>query len=338
MRTVNVHAAKSGKTFGKKVNSTAQPALPKESDLSHLSALDSALSKDNALSSIIDAHDPYCDLSSDDLPSPSKTPSSFPPLTLDLPPTSPLTSLPDIPSPISPISSPHYDISPPATCPLCLDPIEADDYTSFYETHTGPRTVRLQMLFCREHKRKAAERDVSGGDDKSTQERGGGKCVQDAVQGAVGEWEGGVDAEAESEAIESGGRNAVAPAPAEEEEEDLSLSTSRLTGYYGPRGKRLMMEVLTLELAAEIRDAAVRDPVVGRSGFALFLQAVVVPELVLSLVGEDFGVGREEARGLVEASWWVGGRVNGEVEERGEEEGDEGGEEEGEGEEGEEEY
>lgn len=131
----------------------------------------------------------------------------------------------------------------------------------------------------------------------------------------------------------------VAPAPAEEEEEeDLSLSTSRLTGYYGPRGKRLMMEVLTLELAAEIRDAAVRDPVVGRSGFALFLQAVVVPELVLSLVGEDFGVGREEARGLVEASWWVGGRVNGEVEERGEEEGDEGGEEEGEGEEGEEEY
>ena len=152
---------------------------------------------------------------------------------------------------------------------------------------------------------------------KGREGRGRGKGGGE--EGVGGEGEGGTEAEAEAEKHEEDEED--------DDEEDISLSTTRSMGYYGPRGKRLMMETLTSELAGEIREVSVKDPVVGRSGFAMFLQAVVVPELVLLLVGEDFNVGREEAERIVDESWGVGARVNGEVEEEGgdleEEDGDE---------------
>lgn len=62
------------------------------------------------------------------------------------------------------------------------------------------------------------------------------------------------------------------------------------TGYYGPRGRRLMMEVLTTDLGAVFREVAVLDPVVGKSGFAGYIEHVLVPELTVMLVMQDLGL------------------------------------------------
>lgn len=118
------------------------------------------------------------------------------------------------------------------------------------------------------------------------------------------------DALAEGEEEEEGPPDDAADADA-----DVLSSTACLAGYFGPRGRRVFMETLTAELGDELRQAATTDPTVGRSGFAMFLQAVMVPELVVRLVMEDLGVGRERAGEVVRESWGVGGLVNEEVEE-----------------------
>lgn len=93
----------------------------------------------------------------------------------------------------------------------------------------------------------------------------------------------------------------------------------RVPGYYGPRGARVMQDEILDVLSSELREAAVRDVVVSARGVGMYVTSVLVLELGLLLVMDDLGVGREDARGVMEKSAAWGTLVNEELEEEVEE-------------------
>ncbi|OBT81979.1 hypothetical protein VE02_09513 [Pseudogymnoascus sp. 03VT05] len=89
----------------------------------------------------------------------------------------------------------------------------------------------------------------------------------------------------------------------------------RVPGYYGPRGARVMQEEILDVLSGELREAAVRDVVVSARGVGVYVTSVLVLEVGLLLVMDDLGVGREDARGVIEKSAAWGTLVNEELDE-----------------------
>lgn len=89
----------------------------------------------------------------------------------------------------------------------------------------------------------------------------------------------------------------------------------RVPGYYGPRGARAIQDEILDVLSSELREAAVRDVVVSSRGVGVYVASVLVPEVGLRLVMDDLGVGKEDARGIMEKSAAWGTLVNEELEE-----------------------
>ncbi|OBT44436.1 hypothetical protein VE00_05990 [Pseudogymnoascus sp. WSF 3629] len=89
----------------------------------------------------------------------------------------------------------------------------------------------------------------------------------------------------------------------------------RVPGYYGPRGARVMQEEILDVLSSELREAAVRDVVVSARGVGVYVTSVLVLEVGLLLVMDDLGVGREDARDVIEKSAAWGTLVNEELDE-----------------------
>ncbi|KAL5410776.1 hypothetical protein PMIN04_010511 [Paraphaeosphaeria minitans] len=230
---------------------------------------------------------------------------------------------------------------PDSKCALCQDPVDASEQRDFWAAHPT-HTVRDQMLFCKAHKRSKAQRAYTA-------------CGFPAIDWAVlpsricrlhDDLVAILRNETPKESVYrqihakrlGSGKAAALPSKrrgrkdaSEVMEKGLKEridATSSSTGYYGPRGKRVMMDVITSDLSDEIRQVAPKDPVVGRSGFAMFLQAVLVPECAVLLVMQDLGVGWEGAREVVEGSGGVGEKVNEEVEDEVEGSEDDGAEEE----------
>ncbi|KFY83900.1 hypothetical protein V500_09807 [Pseudogymnoascus sp. VKM F-4518 (FW-2643)] len=89
----------------------------------------------------------------------------------------------------------------------------------------------------------------------------------------------------------------------------------RVPGYYGPRGARAIQDEILDVLSSELREAAVRDVVVSARGVGVYVASVLVPEVGLQLVMDDLGVGKGDARGIMEKSAAWGTLVNEELEE-----------------------
>ncbi|KFZ08965.1 hypothetical protein V502_09031 [Pseudogymnoascus sp. VKM F-4520 (FW-2644)] len=89
----------------------------------------------------------------------------------------------------------------------------------------------------------------------------------------------------------------------------------RVPGYYGPRGARAIQDEILGVLSGELREAAVRDVVVSARGVGVYVASVLVPEVGLQLVMDDLGIGKEDARGIMEKSAAWGTLVNEELEE-----------------------
>ncbi|KAK7191856.1 hypothetical protein DPSP01_007111 [Paraphaeosphaeria sporulosa] len=342
VKTKNLHAAPvsfSKKSFGKDKPSSAF-SIPKTRDLKHIEDLD------NALSSMLDGHEKYVELS-DDEPSPRpkkriRTIQRLPPgyATSSNPtindsqtsaPSSPLTSISshldidDLPSAHSSAYSPIPDSD--STCALCQDPVDPQEQRDFWATHPT-HTVRDQMLFCKSHKRSKAQRAYTA--------RGFPEIDWSTLPSRIRGFHNDLVAILRNETPEESvyrqkhaarlgsGKAAALPSKRRGRKDASQVVEQRLkeridamsssTGYYGPRGKRVMMDVITSDLSDEIRQVAAKDPVVGRSGFAMFLQAVLVPECAVLLVMQDLAVGWEDAREVVEESGGVGEKVNEEVE------------------------
>lgn len=77
-------------------------------------------------------------------------------------------------------------------------------------------------------------------------------------------------------------------------------------GYYGTRDSRAMLEGIYDNISALLRDRAVKDELVSARGHAVYVEAVLVPELAVRLVMEGMGVGVERVREVFEESRDVG--------------------------------
>lgn len=258
-------------------------------------------------------------------PDPDPGPSSG----LSSPPSSPLAtnldtitipSSPPEPAPsLSPAPStpdllhlaPTTATNPPTTCPICSTPLPPALLATL---STAPRrTTREKLLFCTTHRRLDAARRYA-----------------DAAYPPV-DWPG-LPARLHRHtphlaAVLSG----AAPSPFRDRLEALVASGAARAefhrapvtavaaggaGYYGPRGARRILEHVLDVFAGEIRDVAPRTAGVGVTGVAGYVQAVLVPEMAVCLVCEDYECGREEARGILEESAEVGEAMHGEEEER----------------------
>ncbi|EEP76972.1 predicted protein [Uncinocarpus reesii 1704] len=82
------------------------------------------------------------------------------------------------------------------------------------------------------------------------------------------------------------------------------------SGYYGPRGSRMMMDSIIMKFATKIRHLAPSDPLMQATGVSGFVQAVLVPELTVMLVRDDMGVDDENARQIMRDSSMIGNLLN----------------------------
>ncbi|KAF2869549.1 RTC4-like domain-containing protein [Massariosphaeria phaeospora] len=239
-------------------------------------------------------------------------------------PSSPLSSLPSTPQESAETLEKYFADLPPNTrddqCPLCQAPVSPTHYRSFW---TG-KALRLghQTAFCKQHhQRSAAAEYAKQGypriDWAALPARIAAKKPQLTAILRDTAPEPSTFRLAHAAAVRSGRELKVRAMLAD----DSILRSS--TGYYGARGFRVMMEVMTGQLRDVLAQCQRDDEVVGRYGFAAFMREVLVPELTLLLVGEDLGgVGVERAREVVGGSGEVGWVVNEEVEDRVEGEGE----------------
>ena len=78
-------------------------------------------------------------------------------------------------------------------------------------------------------------------------------------------------------------------------------------GYYGPKGEKVMVHVVTTALSSDLRQASKTDKGLRAAGVGPYVTAVLVPELTMRLVMEDMNVhGQEKAREILDESTEVG--------------------------------
>ncbi|PVI02484.1 hypothetical protein DM02DRAFT_612879 [Periconia macrospinosa] len=211
-----------------------------------------------------------------------------------------------------------------STCPLCHKPVDPSHSIRFWKYHK--RTIRNQSTFCKEHRERTAK--------VKYKERGYPEIVWSRLPARIRKLRPRLERVLRNEeGFESKYRtknaaklvsgqaavyrpkqkkskkNFTSIENLEDVEDDMELlhnDSSTSTGYYGPRGQRLMMEVLTTDLGDVFREVAVSDPVVGKSGFAEYIEHVLVPELTVMLVMDDVDVGEREAEEVIAQSTELG--------------------------------
>ncbi|CAI6279527.1 unnamed protein product [Periconia digitata] len=215
-----------------------------------------------------------------------------------------------------------------ASCPLCHEPVDPKHSTEYWKYHR--KTITNQSLFCKEHRERTARIEYEA--------RGLPKIMWHKLPGRIRKLQPRLEKVLRNEKgfeskyrtqnagkLVSGQAAVYRPSKkkrlqelkdAEEVEDDAEFTlhnASPSTGYYGPRGRRLMMEILTTDLGNVFREVAVIDPVVGKSGFAEYLEHVLVPELTAMLVMEDLRVDEVKAEDVIEQSTALGAMLHEDV-------------------------
>lgn len=196
-------------------------------------------------------------------------------------------------------------------CPLCQSTVDPEHYREFW---SGTKmTVRQQTLFCHEHKKREALEQY----DKQGYPTIDWNFLPNRIQEHRRRLLGIVHGEfaypsqyrdGHAARMEAGERRTLR----KQMQESDFLDTK--TGYYGSRGRRVMMESITASLGDDIREVSKNDPVVTYSGISDFVLRVLVPELTICLVKDDFKVSDAMAKQTIEESGDLGLLVNEEVE------------------------
>ncbi|KAK8164195.1 RTC4-like domain-containing protein [Phyllosticta citrichinensis] len=207
----------------------------------------------------------------------------------------------------------NYD--PPANCPMCGDPVDADELSD-WQRRVGRKSMRLrdQILFCDAHKTAAARQEYSAHgypeiDFKELPARIA--HFRDDIIGILQETRPSHFRERLNGALSEGrGRTLAAVHNAKQ-------MHGMTTGYYGPRGRRIMEEWLSTNMADAIRERAGSDKLIGFKTVSGFVQEVLVPELATWLVMEDMRqsedgeeTGEARAREILGESAAIGEIVN----------------------------
>lgn len=77
-------------------------------------------------------------------------------------------------------------------------------------------------------------------------------------------------------------------------------------GYYGRRGQAILTNAVMTGFCLELREMERTDPVVTARGGVSFVQYVIVPEVILSLVMEDNDVDSSRALTIMAESDTIG--------------------------------
>ncbi|TKX27158.1 RTC4-like domain-containing protein [Elsinoe australis] len=251
----------------------------------------------------------------------------------DIPaPTADLDNIshPTLSSPLgSPISSPpppeveevYLDGNSPADfapCPICSEAVSKAFRMDWELEHCAGRRMNLKMQekFCQAHKENKAA-----------------AAWQDAEYPEV-DW-GGLKKrlgrhKRRIEEILEGEKGSVFR---QELEDRVKMKESRtavksmeaggvrgMVGYYGSRGAKVMTDYALKAFAAKLRALAGQDQLMVASGVAGgvsgYVQAVIVPELAMSLIMEDMDVDEQRAKVVLEESSELGNLLNIEEEEK----------------------
>ncbi|KAI8940330.1 hypothetical protein NX059_004023 [Plenodomus lindquistii] len=205
-------------------------------------------------------------------------------------------------------------------CTLCKEPVEMEDYWSFWKGRSP--TVKNHALFCHTHKKKAAQTEYTkqgyppiDWDALPTRIR---KHRTPLLQMLTNDRPSTYRTRYEPLAL-TGKAAAVPsrrkdlPSNIQDELDSYALDdTFTYPGYYGPHGRRAITEHVMRVLKNEIKNC--KDAVVQGSGPAAFVQAVLVPECAVLLIMEDCKVDRERAEEIRENTVEMGGLVHEEVE------------------------
>ncbi|KAL4810770.1 RTC4-like domain-containing protein [Aspergillus unguis] len=190
-------------------------------------------------------------------------------------------------------------------CPMCNEPVEPGLLLMFREQ---PRQrFREQQKFCKSHKQDYAE--------KEWQDKGYPKIDWDKfkqrLEGHLKDLE-----KLMIPHISSFYRNVLDTAIANDKGRTFKLSLNGdlletiSCGYYGTRGSEVMLETITTRYGRKLRRLATEDNVVKRAGVVGYTQAVLVPELAVSLIKEDMHVDDNSARQIMRDSITIGEKLN----------------------------
>ncbi|ORX96748.1 RTC4-like domain-domain-containing protein, partial [Clohesyomyces aquaticus] len=199
-------------------------------------------------------------------------------------------------------------------CPVCRTPIPTNQFQDFRSAHPQLRPRDLRR-FCREHKHREALEEYTSKNYPTIDWPNFPKRIKRHLPR--------LQAVLTDSTLDPSHYRVLHEQRATKGKERTTLallSSDKIlestTGYYGPRGARVMMEAITEHLSDLIRECMISDQVVRFGGIGNFVQRVLVPELSCCLVMEDFGVEAERARDIVEESGACGGFVNPEVGDR----------------------
>lgn len=183
-----------------------------------------------------------------------------------------------------------------AQCPMCGQTVDSELLKRF--TTQGRLTIRQQTKFCRSHKRKEAEEirrcnnypevDWDELEARFTDHK-------DFVKGILEGERPSYFASLLGNKVETGKDRTL-----------LKTDESLTPGYYGPRGLRLMTELIMHSFSDTVRKRAIEDHLVAARTYTGYVQSVLVPELAVRLIMEDMNVDEEDARKIMQETSGLG--------------------------------
>ncbi|ODH45225.1 hypothetical protein ACO22_00221 [Paracoccidioides brasiliensis] len=190
-------------------------------------------------------------------------------------------------------------------CPICdqvVDPRFVDELQNL-----SGLNYRKKAQFCRNHTRKAAEREwVDRGYPTIDWEN-----LHKRIEKHYAELDQILTCKKPSFY-----RNVLESARSGERRGNLRLTVHGdgvdkiSTGYYGPWGAKKMMDAIIGHFALKFNSLAPTDTLIKAAGVSGFVQSVMVPELAVMLIKEDMSIGDTDARLILTDSMEIGNLLN----------------------------
>lgn len=223
--------------------------------------------------------------------------------------SSPLSSAP--PSPCSSNAGAVADSSL-IRCPLCGSPVAFE----FYESYNNGRPLKFsdQHRFCHDHRMETARSDWarSGYPTIDWAEFTGSRIKKTHMDTLLQTLYGKRDSHYSSVLA---GYAAKGPKALQLYFKEGIVDVVS-PGYYGPKGSKIMARTIQERLSKQLDHASRKGDLIRDAGVGGYVQAVLVPELTILLVKEDFSIAEddEKARQIMNDSLEIGMLLHGEEE------------------------
>ncbi|KAL1311645.1 hypothetical protein AAFC00_001755 [Neodothiora populina] len=213
------------------------------------------------------------------------------------------------------------EVKPPASsaehasapCPICGEEVDETFKQDFLIERCGTKRMnfRLQELFCKLHKARAAkktweEREYPEIDWATLPARLGthNQRIHDVLCGTAHS--------PYRDELEKRLRSGKSKTPGQTLENEAHGGSQ--VGYYGSKGEKVMTAYILQTFGTELRQRAGSDRVISAKGVSGgvsgYLQSVLVPEMALALVMEDADCSVEKARQILAESSDIGDALN----------------------------